>query len=77
MQEQTGGAGEGERQRDSRGWEPTSPWSKDRPPVCPKNTCEFLKQGVGTESTHPNTSSVLLCAVLRLFMAPRRPAAQH
>lgn len=27
--------------RASRGWEPTSPWSKDRPPVPLKNTCEF------------------------------------
>lgn len=50
-QAQTGGAGKGERRRDSRGWEPTSPWSKDRPPVCPKNTCEFFKQGVGRKTT--------------------------
>lgn len=25
----------------SSGWEPTSPWSKDRPPVYLKNTCEL------------------------------------
>lgn len=25
----------------ARGWEPTSPWSKDRPLVPLKNTCEF------------------------------------
>lgn len=35
-----GGWGWGE-VRASRGWEPTSPWSKDRPPVPLKNTCEF------------------------------------
>lgn len=55
-QERTGGAGEGERRGDSRGWEPTSPWSRDRPPVCPKNTCEFLKRGVWRETSRPNTS---------------------
>ncbi len=37
-QEQAGGAGGGTA---SPGWEPTSPWSKDRPPVPLKNTCEF------------------------------------
>lgn len=37
-QEQAGGGRGG---RASRGWEPTSPWSKDRPPVPLKNTCEF------------------------------------
>lgn len=38
-QEQTGGGRGGGRA--SQGWEPTSPWSKDRPPVPLKNTCEF------------------------------------
>lgn len=33
-----GGAEEG---RASQEWEPTSPWSKDGPPVPLKNTCEF------------------------------------
>ena len=36
-QEQAGGGRGG---RASRGWEPTSPWSKDRPPVPLRNTCE-------------------------------------
>lgn len=39
-QEQTGGRGAGEG-RASQEWEPTSPWSKDGPPVPLKNTCEF------------------------------------
>lgn len=32
-----GGRGRGAQ----RGWEPTSPWSKDRPAVPLKNICEF------------------------------------
>lgn len=36
-QEQTGEGGDA----DNWGWEPMSPWNKDRPPVHPKSTCEF------------------------------------
>lgn len=36
-----GGEGWGGEGRASRGWEPTNPWSKDRPPVPLRNTCEF------------------------------------
>lgn len=77
-QEQTRGGGEGERRRHSPGWVPTSPWSKGRPPVCPKNTCEFFSNKVEEEEeTLSNVACWLLGAVLHLFMAPRRPPAQR